>query len=120
MRKGEQDAAQLVETMLRLGDHSPASSFPLSPYDKGKIPGEVSPTVELPVHNTSCTLIEFILPRWHGAITARSHMETMQQASAQMSFANMRVQGIRMARTAMSEIGLPRAAPAPLEKQAGP
>ena len=116
MRKGEQDAAQLVETMLRLGDHSPASSFPLSPYDKGKISGEAVTIVELPVQNTKYNLIKLSLARRQGVKFQLKRM----QASPQMSWASMRVQGIRMARTAMSETGLLRAAPPLLEQQGGP
>ena len=36
MSRAERDAADLVETMLRLDDHSPASSLQLSPYHRGK------------------------------------------------------------------------------------
>ncbi len=35
MNRGERDAADLVETMLRLGDQSPASSLQLLPYVRG-------------------------------------------------------------------------------------
>jgi hypothetical protein len=36
MSRSERDAAELVETMLRLDDHSPASSLQLSPYARGR------------------------------------------------------------------------------------
>lgn len=35
MTRGTQDAAELVDTMLRLDEYSPASSLQLSPYAKG-------------------------------------------------------------------------------------
>lgn len=36
MSRSERDAAKLVETMLRLDDHSPASSLQMSPYARGR------------------------------------------------------------------------------------